>query len=174
MAIFAMLLMALGTAAPRSSASSESSSSTEKTRRERPLLLNLSRPLLGTMQLGRAARQYERSWGLPDDVQPSPTGPIIVWYTREGIRSAVAFTDASERTASSIYYAGPLRTVKGDRIGTPLSIFLKHWPGAQKADTWWSRSYHVQNVWFHFNGKNRLYAVELGERSITLTHPRRP
>lgn len=30
-----------------------------------------------------------------------------------------------------IWYAGPLRTSRGDRTGTPLALFRKHWPHAK-------------------------------------------
>lgn len=137
----------------------------------RPLSLDVTTPSLGKLRLGQPASAYERLFGDPDDVQMLPTGPIMSWYTKAGLKVAVAFTDSSEQSASSIYYAAPLRTTKGDQIGTPLATFLKHWPNAEKADTWWSRSYHVASVWFHFSAKNRLYAVELGDRSVTLSHP---
>lgn len=137
----------------------------------RPLPLDVTTPTLGKLRLRQPASVYQRIFGDPGDVQMLRTGPIMSWYTKAGLKVAVAFTDATEQISSSIYYAGALRTTKGDQIGMHLAAFLKHWPNAQKADTWWSRSYHVANVWFHFNTKNRLYAVELGERSVTLLHP---
>jgi hypothetical protein len=137
--------------------------------KRRPPLLDLNTPKLGKLRLGQPATAYMRSLGAPDDVQWLPGGPIMSWYSKAG-RTAVSFADATEKAATSIYLETPLRTGKGDRIGTPLKTFLKHWPNAEKADTWWSRSYHVGKVWFHFNTKNRLYAVELGERSVTLVH----
>lgn len=136
----------------------------------RPLPLDVTTPTLGKFRLGQPATAYQRLLGYPSDVQALPTGPIMSWYTKAGLKAAVAFPDTTEQSATSIYYAAALRTTKGDQIGTPLATFLRHWPNAQKADTWWSRSYHVADVWFHFNTKNRLYAVELGERSVTLAH----
>ena len=164
------LVALLATAAAHPGGGSAAAARTSAT--PRPPLLDVATPRLGKLRLGQPASAYMNALGTPADVQwlPPPAGPIMSWYSKVGRRTAVTFTDATQTTASSIYADGPLRTGKGDRIGTPLATFLRHWPNAKKADTWWSRSYHVANVWFHFNTKNRLYAVELGDRSITLLH----
>lgn len=143
---------------------------------KRPVLLDMTRPSLGKLRLGQPAATYMRAWGPPNDVQVIPGGPVMLWYSAAGLRAAVGFPDASEQSADSIYYAADLRTTRGDRTGTTIASFLRHWPNAQPANTDWAHTFHVTNVWVYFTAKKRLAAIELGQRHASgfFVHGLRP
>jgi hypothetical protein len=72
-------------------------------------------------------------FGKPDWQIPSGDGPILLWGTDPAKTCSVwaeAVPDGAHRGfIGDVVYRGPIVTRKGDRLGTPLGVVRRHWPG---------------------------------------------
>lgn len=135
----------------------------------KPVFVDVAHGSIGGTRLGDPILKFWKSWRqVPDYIVTHPAGPLAVWQPGERVPSwAAARFDDAEEHAASIFYSAPLRTARGDRQGTPLATFLRHWPshGAVHAAPNYPRcsSVAVANVRFFFDAKRRLFAVAVGD-----------
>lgn len=59
----------------------------------------------------------------------SGANTTIWWRNARSPYAQVSY--AMDGSVVFIWYAGPLRTSRGDRTGTPLELFRRHWPQAR-------------------------------------------
>lgn len=134
------------------------------------LLVDLDGRALGSLRLGEPLQTFMAVWSNPDQFTTSqltldPRNPAdAVWFARD-LRpwAVVGFADTAAMRANSIYYRGPFRTPRGDRNGTPLGAFLKHWPehGRLQAQGTFVRV-QVGSGYVWFDADRKLLAVQVG------------
>jgi hypothetical protein len=136
-----------------------------------PLLFDPLEGSIGGVRLRESMSKLVQLFGPPDRiVHLAGGGPISFWL--KGKALCTAWAEAYPETPQShgvvsLWYRGPVRTRRGDRLGTPSSIVRKHWRGS------WQYLAHVMggqgpnyghigrfgSATFGFDGRKRLAGV---------------
>lgn len=129
---------------------------------------------IGGLRVGQPLLPFAFDWGPPDRTLPAPPGEpvagVAVWLGLSHLaRAVVTFADAGQTHADSIFYTGPLRTLRGDRNGTPLARVLAHWPRHGRTTPFASMRGYVEvkvlRIWFVFDDRRRLAGARAGSAS---------
>lgn len=158
-------------------------------------LVDVARGTVGDLKVEAPASAYVRRLGIPDYIGSLERGPAVEMLWSRTIDPRTGWATAtlhgrSSTTVTELRFAGLFRTLRGDRRGTTLSTFLRHWRRQGPAVTRVSRSgmlieYNVVlgGIVFGFDAKRRLQAVGLapapGRRTLcvipsTCVSPRIP
>lgn len=113
-----------------------------------------------------------RLFGAPDSRVNPGGGPVWLWLrvARKPCTAwAEALADGAHRARiGDLVYRGPVVTAKGDRLGTPLRVVRRHWPGwrlVRRSDVGGSQGPNYGHetrfgsVAFGFDARNRLAGV---------------
>ncbi|HET7043849.1 MAG TPA: hypothetical protein VFI37_03285 [Gaiellaceae bacterium] len=139
----------------------------------KPPAVGVAAGTIGGLRPGQPLLKFSFAWGPADRaMQAPPGGPaaFAIWEGRTQLnRAVVTFADPAETRADSIFYAGPLRTSRGDRIGTTLAQVRRHWQiqtkPARVAGLPGYVEIRVRRAWFVFDRRKRLAGVRLGSGS---------
>ena len=149
------------------------------TRSNPPQTAFLVDPAKGTiatkLKLGVAASAFMQRWGLPDYGGRLEPGAIeMLWSRTTHARDAWAvarLAGASSTKVTQARFGGSFRPTQGDRRGTGLATFLKHWPhhgtvtAVSHAGVQVEWNVVVARVVFAFDMSKRLRAVGLATAS---------
>lgn len=89
-----------------------------------PPLVNVTKGTVAGVGVGRPLISFAFAWGPSSSVvtMPSGAGSAVIWQgTTKLVRGVAVFSDAAQSHATSVFYGGPLRTTRGDRVGTTLA-----------------------------------------------------
>ena len=138
-------------------------------------LVNTSKSTIAvTLKLGVPASAFMQKWGLPDYGGTLEPGKIEMLWSRTTRASdawaVVRLAGASSTKITEVRFGGSFRTLQGDRRGTGLALFLKHWPhhGAitpvSRAGVQVEWNVVVGGVVFAFDMTKRLQAIGLAAK----------
>lgn len=84
------------------------------------------------LHLGAPSSRFVALWGLPDySGILQPRTDEMLWSHTTRVSSAwavLSLKSTSSTTVVLVRYAGLFHTARGDRPGTSLRVFLRHWP----------------------------------------------
>ncbi len=127
--------------------------------------------IAGTLKRGVLASAFMQKWGLPDYGGSLEPGKIeMLWSRTTHSSDAWAVARLSGPSSTKVIearFGGGFKTSKGDRRGTGLTLFLKHWPdhgtvvpvSHNGVQVEWNVM--VGNVVFAFDMTRRLQAIGL-------------
>jgi hypothetical protein len=142
----------------------------------RTFLVNVSAASVGGLKLQTPASNYVRKLGIPDFVGQleSPKSVEMMWSrTAQPTTGWATATLRSPKSTTVVQmrFAGVFTTTRGDKRGTSLSTFLKHWSGSNPSVTSLKAKgkvveYNVVigGVVFGFNTQATLQAVGLAPK----------
>jgi hypothetical protein len=96
------------------------------------LLIDVSKDSIGGLRLNAPASAYVNKLGIPDYIGALESKSMVemLWSRTANPKSGWAtatLRNPSSTTVTELRFAGAFRTLQGDRHGTALSTFLKHW-----------------------------------------------
>lgn len=135
----------------------------------KPLLVVPSAESVGGIKIGDPAIVVVSHFGPPDTIGsfPGRSGGMLTWLaTLRTARAVAMFDTAAEDHVSSLYYGGSIMTRRGDRTGTTLAVFHRHWPEATQERDFPAlpgrRAVSVSGVTFIFDKRGQLSGVVVG------------
>lgn len=95
-------------------------------------LIDVSKGTIGGLKLQTPASDYVRKLGIPDYIGALESKSKVEMLWSRTTNPKTGWATATLRGPSStevtqVRYAGMFRTLQGDRRGTSLATFLKHW-----------------------------------------------
>jgi hypothetical protein len=110
----------------------DASSTAGSTPPARPLEVDVGHGTLGGLGLGRPASEYIRRLGVPDFVGQVETPGVVEMLWSRSADPTSGWATATLRSSRStrieqVRFSGLFSTARGDRRGTPLATFLRHW-----------------------------------------------
>jgi hypothetical protein len=144
-------------------------------------LVDVTEGTVGGLKMQAPASAYVRRLGIPDFIGAleSRSKVELLWSRSADPKSVWAtatLRGASSTTVIELRFAGLFRTRQGDRRGTTLSTFLRHWrlqgpvvTGVSRNGTLLEYNVVVGAVVFAFDGRRRLAAVGLAPPSVERT-----
>jgi hypothetical protein len=95
----------------------------------RSLLVDVAKGSVGGLSLGQASSAFVRSLGFPDysGAIESKQSQEMLWSRSTSTRSAWAVVRLKGTVVEEVRYGGLFRTASGDRQGTSLAAFWRHW-----------------------------------------------
>src|SRR3954470_17907961 len=98
----------------------------------RTFLINVSNGSVGGLKLQAPASTYVRKLGIPDFIGQIETSSKVEMLWSRSANPATGWATAtlkgpSSTTVTQLRFAGLFRTLQGDRRGTSLATFLRHW-----------------------------------------------
>jgi hypothetical protein len=142
------------------------------------LAIDVAKGTVGGLRLQVPASAYVRRLGIPDYIGSLEGTSRVEMLWARGVDPKTGWATATLRSQSSttvteLRFAGLFRTVHGDRRGTTLSTFLRHWRAQGPVVTevvraGLLREYNVVvgGVVFAFDAQRRLQAVGLASASV--------
>jgi hypothetical protein len=139
-------------------------------------LVNTSSGTIGvTPKLGVPASAFMQKWGLPDYGGSLEPGKVEMLWSRttraNDAWAVVRLAGASSTKVTEARFGGSFRTLQGDRRGTGLAAFLKHWPhhgavtAVSRAGVQVEWNVVVGGVVFAFDMTKRLQAIGLAAKA---------
>src|SRR5207244_4506764 len=138
-------------------------------------LIDVSNGSIGGLRLHAQAITYVHKFGIPDYIGrlESPTKVEYLWSRTTNPKSGwatIALHSPSSTTVDQVRFAGLFKTLRGDKRGTLLSAFLKHWQlegpvvtGVVKNGALLEYNVVVGGIVFAFDEKRMLVAVGLAD-----------
>jgi len=138
-------------------------------------LIDVSKGTIGGLKLQAPAADYVRKLGIPDYVGAleSKSKVEMLWSRTTNPKTGWAtatLRSPSSTTVTELRFAGMFRTLLGDKRGTTLSTFLKHWhlqgpvvTGVVSNGVLVEYNVVVGGVVFAFDQQRALEAVGLAE-----------
>jgi hypothetical protein len=145
------------------------------------LVVDVTQGTVGGLKVQGAASTYVRRLGIPDYIGAleSRSKVEMLWSRSADPKTGWAtatLRGSSSTTVAELRFAGLFRTAQGDRRGTTLSTFLRHWrlqgpvvTGVVRNGTLLEYNVVVGGVVFAFDGSRRLAAVGLASPSVERT-----
>jgi hypothetical protein len=95
-------------------------------------LIDVSKDTIGGLKLDAPASTYVRKLGIPDYIGTLQQNAKVemLWSRTSNPKTGWALAtlrSPSSEEVTQLRYAGMFRTLQGDRRGTTLATFLKHW-----------------------------------------------
>jgi hypothetical protein len=143
----------------------------------RALAIDVVKGTVGGLELKAPASAYVRRLGIPDYIGPleGRSEVEMLWSRSADPKTGWAtatLTSQASTTVAQLRFAGLFRTVHGDRRGTTLSAFLRHWraqgpvvTSVLRAGSLREYNVVVGGVVFAFDAHRRLQAVGLASPS---------
>ena len=147
----------------------------------RAFVVDVSKGTVGGLKVQAPASTYVRRLGIPDYIGSLERRAKIemLWSRSADPKTGWAtatLRGQSSTTVTELRFAGLFRTVRGDRRGTSLSTFLRHWrlqgpvvTGVVRDGALIEYNVVVGGVVFAFDGHRRLEAVGLAPEGIERT-----
>jgi len=148
----------------------------------RTFVIDVANGSVGGLRLNDPAASYVRRLGIPDYIGALESRSKIemLWSRTTSPRTGWAtatLRSAAEATVTQLRFAGTFRTLAGDRHGTDLATFLRHWrlqgpvvTGVVRNGVLVEYNVVVGGVVFAFDQRRKLAAVGLAapgsERSL--------
>jgi hypothetical protein len=144
-------------------------------------LIDIGKGSIGGLKLDEQASSYVRRLGIPDYIGTLEAKPRIEMLWARSINPKTGWATATLRSPSSttvteLRFAGLFRTLQGDRRGTTLGAFLKHWrlqgpvvTGVVNNGVLVEYNVVVGDVVFAFDEKRTLRAVGLASAATERT-----
>jgi hypothetical protein len=145
------------------------------------LVVDVTTGTVGGLKVQAPASAYVRRLGIPDFIGAleSRTKVEMLWSRTADSKSGWATATlggSSSTTVTELRFAGLFRTAHGDRRGTTLSTFLRHWrlqgpvvTGVVRNGNLLEYNVVVGGVVFAFDGHRRLEAVGLASPPVERT-----
>jgi len=145
------------------------------------LLIDIGKGSIGGLKLHAPASSYVRRLGIPDYIGTleSKSRIEMLWARSSNPKTGWAtatLRSPSSATVTELRFAGLFRTLEGDRRGTTLGTFLKHWrlegpvvTGVVKNGVLVEYNVVVGGVVFAFDEKRTLQAVGLAATATERT-----
>jgi hypothetical protein len=142
------------------------------------LEIDVTNGTVGGLRIKTPAAAYVRRLGIPDYIGSleSRTKIEMLWSRTTDPKTGWAtatLRSASSTTVTELRFAGLFRTLHGDRRGTTLSTFLRHWrlqgpvvTGVVRDGRLVEYNVVVGGVVFAFDAKRRLQAVGLASADV--------
>ena len=142
------------------------------------LVIDVAKGTVGGLKLQAPAATYVRRLGIPDYIGSLESRSKIemLWSRTTDPRTGWAtatLRSQSSTTVIELRFAGLFRTLHGDRRGTTLSTFLRHWrlqgpvvTGVVRDGRLVEYNVVVGGVVFAFDAKRRLQAVGLASAKV--------
>lgn len=144
-------------------------------------VVDVTKGTVGGLKVQAPASNYVRRLGIPDYIGAleSRSKVEMLWSRSADPKSGWAtatLRGATSATVTELRFAGLFRTALGDRRGTTLSTFLRHWrlqgpvvTGVVRNGNLLEYNVVVGGIVFAFDGKRRLEAVGLAPPSVERT-----
>jgi hypothetical protein len=144
-------------------------------------LIDVGKGSIGGLKLNTPASSYVRRLGIPDYIGTLEAKPRIEMLWARTTNPKTGWATATLRSPSStavteLRFAGLFRTLQGDRRGTTLATFLKHWrlqgpvvTGVVNDGVLVEYNVVVGGVVFAFDEKRTLQAVGLAASAAERT-----
>jgi hypothetical protein len=142
------------------------------------LVIDVTKGTVGGLRIKAPAASYVRRLGIPDYIGSLESRSKIemLWSRttdpKTGWATATLHSQSST-TVTELRFAGLFRTLHGDRRGTTLSTFLRHWrlqgpvvTGVVRDGQLVEYNVVVGGVVFAFDAKRRLQAVGLASAEV--------
>jgi hypothetical protein len=142
------------------------------------LVIDVGRGTIGGLTVKAPAAAYVRRLGIPDYIGSLETRAKIemLWSRTTNPKTgwaAATLRSQSSTTVTELRFAGLFRTQYGDRRGTTLATFLRHWrlqgpvvTGVVRDGVLVEYNVVVGGVVFAFDAKRRLQAVGLAAADV--------
>jgi len=147
----------------------------------RTFLIDVGKGTVGGLKVQEPAATYVRRLGIPDYVGSLETRSKVemLWSRTTDPKTGWAtatLRGQSSTTVTELRFAGLFRTLHGDRRGTTLSTFLRHWrlqgpvvTGVVRDGRLVEYNVVVGGVVFAFDADRRLQAVGLAAAHVERT-----
>jgi hypothetical protein len=144
-------------------------------------LIDIGKGSIGGLKLDEPASSYVRRLGIPDYIGTLETKSTIEMLWARSTNPKTGWATATLRSSTSttvteLRFAGLFRTLQGDRRGTTLGEFLKHWrlqgpvlTGVVNNGVLVEYNVVVGGVVFAFDEKRTLRAVGLAAAATERT-----
>jgi hypothetical protein len=144
----------------------------------RALEIDVANGTVGNLKIKAPAATYVRRLGIPDYIGSLESRAKIemLWSRTTDPKTGWAtatLRSASSTTVTELRFAGLFHTLHGDRRGTTLSTFLRHWrlqgpvvTGVVRDGRLVEYNVVVGGVVFAFDAKRRLQAVGLASADV--------
>lgn len=142
------------------------------------LVIDVTKGTVGGLRIKAPAASYVRRLGIPDYIGSLESRSKIemLWSRTTDPKTGWAtatLRSPSSTTVTELRFAGLFRTLHGDRRGTTLSTFLRHWrlqgpvvTGVVRDGQLVEYNVVVGGVVFAFDAKRRLQAVGLASAEV--------
>jgi hypothetical protein len=142
------------------------------------LVIDVTQGTVGGLRIKAPAASYVRRLGIPDYIGSLESRSKIemLWSRTTDPKTGWAtatLRSQSSTTVTELRFAGLFRTLHGDRRGTTLSTFLRHWrlqgpvvTGVVRDGQLVEYNVVVGGVVFAFDAKRRLQAVGLAATDV--------
>lgn len=144
-------------------------------------VVDVAKGTVGGLKLRAPASAYVRRLGIPDFIGAleRPSTVEMLWSRSADPKTGWAtatLRGPSSTTVTELRFAGLFRTAQGDRRGTTLATFLRHWrllgpvvTGVVRHGNLLEYNVVVGGVVFAFDGRRRLAAVGLAAPTVERT-----
>jgi hypothetical protein len=144
-------------------------------------VVDVTKGTVGGLKVRAPASAYVRRLGIPDYIGAleSRSKVEMLWSRSADPKAGWAtatLRGASSTTVTELRFAGLFRTLHGDRRGTTLSTFLRHWrlqgpvvTGVVRNGNLLEYNVVVGGIVFAFDGRRRLEAVGLAPPAVERT-----